>query len=143
MVPSDDEPFRHSRSDVHDAGRSDVPGEPMNRNPRNRPILTSGNMAGNLASDPIDLSGSQGYAVQAEWSGVTGSGTLSLQVSCADPPKAAADWTLITSSVFNVASASGNDMWNILTGNYFWAQLTWTPATGGAAGVLNVRANTK
>jgi len=112
-------------------------------NPKSLPILSSGNMAGSLVSEPIDLSGAIGYAVQAEWTGATGSGTVGLQVSCADPPKVANDWTIVPSSEFTVSSASGNDLWNVLTANYFWAQLFWTPATGGAAGSLSARVNLK
>lgn len=113
----------------------------MSVNFRDRNIFTiPGNMANALVSEPIDLSGAEGYAVHAAWSGVTGSGTAYLQVSNFPDQS---NMTQILSSVFTISSASGSDMWNNTIARYRWAQLVWVPATGGAAGVLTGYASVK
>jgi hypothetical protein len=105
-------------------------------NPHYRQIITAANMSGALLSEPIDLSGNDGYSVQASWTGVTGSGVLSLQASAHKEPTAG-QWVQIASSPFSVTSAQGNDMWNITAAKYKWAQLIWTPDIGGATGALS------
>lgn len=97
-------------------------------------------MANAIVSEPIDLSASNGYAVQAAWTGVTGSGTLYLQATCF--PQEQGIWTQIASSSMTVSGASGNDMWNVTVANYKWAQLIWAPS-GSVSGTLTAYASVK
>lgn len=116
----------------------------MSKLPHDVVLATSGNMSAQILCTPIALINNDGYAVQAAWSGVTGSGTLYLQASCdQDITRPVLGWSPIMSSAFTVNSASGNDMWNVTVAKYRWAQLVWQPSTGGATGTLTAGATVK
>jgi hypothetical protein len=111
----------------------------MISNPRNGFIVQNGNMANTIVSSPVDLTGSGGCAVQATWSGVSGTGTLYLQAS-AYPDQS--QYAQVSSSAFTVSSVSGNDMWNVTSSKYIWAQLVWAPS-GSCVGTLTAVVNKK
>lgn len=113
--------------------------------PQNYVIILNGDMSQQIISNPVDLTGWDGYSMQASWLSGSPTGQFYLECSC-DPGfiSPLTIWTPIGSSVFNVAGTTGNDMWNILTARYRWVHLVWQPTVVGmGSGVLNVNATVK
>jgi len=94
----------------------------------NIPIVTNGDMSGNITSSAIDLSKTDGYSVDAQWTG-SPVGTLKLQVS-----RDGINFYDYPSSSISTSGIS-SAFWEITTVNYSKVQLVYTASTG--SGTLN------
>jgi len=111
-------------------------------------IVVNGDMSQPIVSETVPLDQVFGYAVQAVYTtaGALG-GTLALECSCdhkEDNEKnviVPGTWTVITNSPEVIAGA-GNFVWNVMSPNYLWLRLTYTPAVGDT-GSLNASCVTK
>lgn len=106
-------------------------------------IVTNGDMSQTtIASIGIDLQNIFGYAIQAEWTGGSASGTLILQLSTdivnvasgANPAANVVNWSTYSGSSTTV-SGPGNFVWNAADAGYRWVRLLYTKSSG--TGTLN------
>jgi hypothetical protein len=111
----------------------------------NAPIITAGDMSGNIASVPVLIDQSQMISIQAVFTG-SPTGTLKVQISD-DPgkllsgtPSGIVNWSDYTGSSVAV-SAAGNQAFDIWAIGAKWIRIVYT-ASGGS-GSLSATAQTK
>lgn len=108
----------------------------------NEPIVTAGDMSGNITSLITNIDELVSYSVQAVFTGApVGSielqGSNDIETSSATPPT---NWTSITDSTTAVTEA-GSYLVNVEFPAYSWVRLVYTFTSG--TGVLNARINAK
>ena len=107
----------------------------MQQNIYNVKIVTSGDMSSNIASSVVDLSITNGYAIQAIWTG-SPEGNLKLQISNDE-----INWTDIGESVVATGGTAGSTMWLEPSAMYDKVRVVYEATSG--SGTLNVQINGK
>lgn len=107
------------------------------------PLLTNGNMAGNLSSNGEDVNQIFMFSIQAVFTGAP-VGTLKLQVSndavpyapTGDPASNVVNWVDYTGSN-SAVNGAGNFMWIVSNGGYRWVRVVYTVSSGtGSMSIL-------
>ena len=113
------------------------------------PIITNGDMSGNINSQGMDFNQIMLYSVQAVWTG-TPSGILKLQLSndIVNPvigsigqANEVVNWTDYTGSPQTLSGSAGNFVWNCIYPGYRWMRLVYTASS--SSGTLNVIVSAK
>jgi len=94
----------------------------------NKPIITNGDMSGNITSSVTPLAITDGYSISAIWTG-SPSGIMKIQVS-----RDNVTFYDYPGSQISVSGA-GDQMWEITTANYSQVQLVYIASSG--SGTLN------
>lgn len=107
----------------------------------NSKSIDSGDMSGNLKSDPLEIKEAALICIQAKWSGSGLSGSLSIQGSNfpLDQLSDDSNWTEISSAT--ISTDSGNTMLNIDRAGQAYIRVVYTSLSG--AGSLTVLINGK
>jgi len=98
-------------------------------------IVTDGDMSSNIESDAVTLMITNGYAIQAYWTG-TPEGELKLQVS-----NDGDNYTDIAESIVSVDGSAGSTVWLEPYSMYDRVKVIYTASSG--SGTLNVQINGK
>lgn len=98
-------------------------------------IVTDGDMSSNVTSNVVDLSITNGYAIQAVWTG-SPEGNLKLQISNDE-----ATWTDVAESVVATGGTSGSTVWLEPTAMYDKVRVVYEATSG--SGTLNIKMNGK
>ena len=99
-------------------------------------LVTNGSMGASITSALQNLEQMMMAGIQANWSGTSPVGTLSLQISNDNTT-----WTDYSGSSTSVSGNTGNFMWNLWATPYQYIRVIYTRASG--TGTLNVTVNGK
>lgn len=102
-------------------------------------IINAQSMAGNISSSAVNINETMLGGIQAIWTGTAPVGTLTVQVSNAQPPTSDTDYTDFGSLA--VSGNSGSDAFNLELLGFAYVRLVYTRTSG--TGTMTATCNRK